>query len=223
MTYNTTHNIVLLGISRGSLDPGSMGYNGPEISAPTHRFKDRTTRVTDPNNPQYHVNGMDYADDKYTKPKQPKAYIADNHLLQTKDITGATPGFKDTRFERREIRNINYIADIEGAHADSIKHSIVTNRQSNPMAPVYQSLDAGELLQPVVLPLIPPAMVKVPTVPVQRGNRPKEPEQTHGVSFGDSTHNAAAAKFDGSFFFLLFISSFFAFHASYSHRMYSCR
>eukprot|EP01032_Pedospumella_encystans_P031072 gene31072-35066_t len=123
---------------RGSLDPGSMGYTGPEISAPTHRFKDRTTRVTDPNNPQYHVNGMDYADDKYTKPKQPKAYIADNHLLQTKDITGATPGFKDTRFERREIRNINYIADIEGAHADSIKHSIVTNRQSNPMAPVYQ-------------------------------------------------------------------------------------
>lgn len=168
-----------------------MGYNGPEISAPTHRFKDRTSRVTDPNNPQYHVNGMDYADDKYTKPKLLKGYISDNHQLQTKDITGATPGFKDTRFVRREVRNINFIDDIEGAHADSIKHSITTNRQSNPLAPVYQSLDPGELLQPVVPPLIPPAMVKVPTIPVQRGNRLKEPEE-HGISFG-----VTAPKFEG--------------------------
>lgn len=172
-----------------------MGYSGPEVSAPTHRFKDRTSRVTDPNNPHYHINGMDYADDKYTKPKAQKAYIADNHLLQTKDITGAAPGgLKDTRFVRREVRNINYIADIEGAHADSIKHSIVTNRQSNPLVPVYQSLDPGELLQPVVPPLIPPAMVKVPTVPVERGHRPKEPEQTHGVSFGSSV---PAQQYDG--------------------------
>lgn len=118
---------------------------------------------------------MDYYDDKYTKPKPMKSYIADNHLLQTKDITGATPGFKDTKFERREIRNINYIQDIEGTQADSIKHSIVTKRESNPLAPVYQSLDPGELLQPVIPPLIPASMVKVPTVPIPRGNKSSAP------------------------------------------------
>jgi hypothetical protein len=136
---------------------------------------------------------MDYKDDKYTKPRTLPGYIADNHQLQTKDITGAAPGFKDTRFVRREIRNINYIDDIEGARADSIKHSITTNRQSNPLAPVYQSLDPGELLQPVVPPLIPASMVKVPTIPVQKGNKPKEPEQ-HGISFGASL---PAHQFDG--------------------------
>lgn len=190
--------ITFLSLRRGSLDPGSMGYVGPEISSHSRRFQDRTSRITDPNNVQYHVNGMDYADDKYTKPTALKSYIADNHQLQTKDITGAAPGFKDTKFVRREIRNINYIADIEGAHADSIKHSVVTNRQSNPLAPVYQSLDHGELLQPVVPPLIPPSMVKVPTVPVERGNRPKEPEHTHGVSFGASV---PVSQFDGESYF----------------------
>eukprot|EP00428_Durinskia_dybowskii_P067759 CAMPEP_0170386594 /NCGR_PEP_ID=MMETSP0117_2-20130122/17115_1 /TAXON_ID=400756 /ORGANISM="Durinskia baltica, Strain CSIRO CS-38" /LENGTH=362 /DNA_ID=CAMNT_0010642421 /DNA_START=463 /DNA_END=1551 /DNA_ORIENTATION=+ len=153
------------------VDYGALAPTGPDISVPNHRFKDRTTRVTDPNNPTYHINGMEYQDDKYTKPKPLKKYIADNHLLQTKDITGATPGFKDTKFERRDYRNINFIQDIEGTQADSIKHSIVTKRQSNPLAPTYQSLDPGELLQPVVAPLIPPTMVKVPTIPVQRGSK----------------------------------------------------
>lgn len=176
------------------MDPGSLS-NNEYSSAPNHRFKDRTTRVTDPNNPSYHINGMDYADDKYTKPKTQKAYIADNHLLQTKDITGATPGFKDTKFERREVRNINYIQDIEGAHADSIKHSIVTKRESNPLAPVYQSLDPGELLQPLIPPLIPPAMVKVPTIPVQRGNKvpaPASAPKPTSSGFG-------GPQFDGTF------------------------
>ena len=168
---------------RTKSNAGSLAYAGPDISVPTHRFKDRTTRITDPNNPTYHINGTDYFDDKYTKPSVGRAYIADNHLLQTKDIAGATPGWVDVKFERREVRNINFIQDIEGAQADSIKHSIVTNRQSNPLEPVYQSLDPGELLQPLIPPLIPPSMVKVPTVPIQRGNKaaaatPAHPEHS---------------------------------------------
>jgi hypothetical protein len=115
------------------VDPGSLADTSMDVSAPNHRFKgahlrvlvsisvhhlslssvsycaDRTSRVTDPNNPFYHINGMDYYDDKYTKPKPLKGYIADNHLLQTKDITGATPGFRSTRFERKEFRNINFV------------------------------------------------------------------------------------------------------------------
>lgn len=183
------------------MNAGSLAFTGPDISVPNHRFKDRTTRVTDPNNPFYHVNGMDYYDDKYTKPKAMKGYIADNHLLQTKDITGATPSHGEPKFERREFRNINFIQDIEGAQADSIKHSIVTNRQSNPLAPVYQSLDPGELLQPLVTPLIPPSMVKVPTVPIPRGNKVNtsdvrsssaNPAETRSSPQIDGTHARAS-------------------------------
>ncbi len=137
-----------------------------DISAKNHRYTDRTTRVTDPCDPVYSVHGMTIKNDKYTKPKEPAKYIADNHLLQTADIKGATA---DTRyaspFPRREYRNTNYISDIEGAHADSFKHSIVTKRQTHPLQPVYQALDPGELLLPLIPPVIPPDMVKVPTLP----------------------------------------------------------
>jgi hypothetical protein len=87
-------------------------------------------------------------------------------LLQTKDITGAT---SDTRyaspFPRREFHNTTFIGDFEGPHADSIKHSIRTNRTTHPLQPVYQSLDTGEILLPLIPPLIPPEIVKIPTLP----------------------------------------------------------
>jgi hypothetical protein len=137
-----------------------------DISAKNHRLIDKTTRVTDPNNPIYHVNGMDIYDDKYTKPKEGKKFIPDNFLLKTKDINGATA---DTRyadpFVRREFKNTNFIGDIKGSHADSVKHSIVTNRNTHPLQPVYQALDPGELLLPLIPPLLPPELVKVPTLP----------------------------------------------------------
>ncbi len=137
-----------------------------DISARNHRLIDRTTRVTDPNNPYYKVNGIEIYDDKYTKPKEPKKLIPDGFLLKTKDITGAVA---DTRyadpFPRREYKNTNYIGDISGSHADSIKHSIVTKRNTHPLQPVYQSLDPGELLLPLIPPLIPPELVKMPTLP----------------------------------------------------------
>lgn len=65
---------------------------------------------------------------------------------------------------RREIRNINFIQDIEGAQADTLKHTIVTKRRINPLYPVYQSLDDGEPLEPLVKPLLPPAIIKKPTL-----------------------------------------------------------
>lgn len=120
---------------------------------------------------------MDIYDDKYTKPKEPKKLIPDNFLLKTKDINGATA---DTRyadpFVRREFKNTNFIGDIKGSHADSVKHSIVTNRNTHPLQPVYQALDPGELLLPLIPPLIPPELVKVPTLPQM--NR----ESTKGIA-----------------------------------------
>lgn len=179
------------------VDYGALAPTGPDISKPNHRFKDRTTRVTDPNSPFYRINGMVYCDDKYTKPKPLKPYIADNHLLQTKDITGAAPGHKTGNFERREVRNVNFIQDIEGAQADTIKHSIVTKRESNPLAPVYQSLDPGELLEPLIPPLIPPTLIKVPTVPVQRGNKVSSSDAARAAATGARSELASAPQVDG--------------------------
>jgi hypothetical protein len=150
---------------------------------------------------------MDYYDDSYTKPKPLKKYIADNHLLQTKDIAGATPGYINPIAERREYRNTNYIGDIEGTQADSIKHSITTKRESNPLAPTYQSLDPGEVLQPLIPPLIPHSMIKTPTVPIPRGNKPAAHPPVPAATLApasDSLPNSAggfassSARFDGT-------------------------
>jgi hypothetical protein len=136
-----------------------------------------------------------------------KKYIADNHLLQTKDIAGATPGYINPIAERREYRNTNYIGDIDGTQADSIKHSITTKRESNPLAPTYQSLDPGEVLQPLIPPLIPHSMIKTPTVPIPRGNKPAAHPPVPAATLApasDSLPNSAggfassSARFDGT-------------------------
>ncbi len=149
----------------------------------TH-FQHRTMRHTDLMNPEYHVNGMDYRDDSSTKPKKPKGEIHDSHLLRTDDIPGATAGWKPADIQRREYRNTNYIGDIEGAHADSIRPGITTNRVTHPLNPVYQALDPGELLLPLIPPLLPPSMVKIPTIP--RGGEVKTQSSTaakHGTDY----------------------------------------
>ncbi len=144
-----------------------------DISA-RNRYVDKTSRVTDPNNPQYNVNGMEIKDDKYTKPTPARNYVP-GFALETKDIKGADAGSRyASPFPRREYRNTNFIGDIEGSKADTIRPGITTNRQTHPLQPVYQSLDPGELLLPVIAPLIPAEMVKVPTLPSVHGTTQKE-------------------------------------------------
>eukprot|EP01035_Chromulina_nebulosa_P017405 gene17405-22954_t len=94
----------------------------------------------------------------------------------TSDIAGATSGWKETSdvfnsTKRRDIRNINYIADIEGAQADTLKRSLVTKRNTNPLYPDYQSLDDGQLLPQLIKPLIPSNLI---TNPTWRPPRPTE-------------------------------------------------
>lgn len=113
------------------------------------------------------------------------------------DITGAAA---DTRFsspfQRTEIRNIMNISDIDGACADSVKHSIVGSRRTNPLQPVYQSLDQGELLLPLIPPLVPPEVIKVPTMPARIRAKPGagEAQAKESVSFsregGTREHSA---------------------------------
>mmetsp|Transcript_8966 Transcript_8966/g.9719 ORF Transcript_8966/g.9719 Transcript_8966/m.9719 type:complete len:445 (-) Transcript_8966:109-1443(-) len=145
--------------TRDILSNGDLKTKVPKIT-------DRTERVTDPNNPVYRFQGLEIYDDKYTKPKEPKKFIVDNNLLRTDDIKGALADTRhNDRFERKELKNTNFIGDIPGAHADSIKHSIVTTRNTHPLQPVYQALDPGEKLLPLIPPLIPAELIRVPTLP----------------------------------------------------------
>ena len=184
-----------------------------DISAKTHRYTDKTHRVTDPNNPSYRINGMEIYDDRYTKPKPSRKYVP-NFSLETKDITGAQA---DSRyadpFPRREFRNTNYIGDIEGSHADSIRPGIKTNRQTHPLQPVYQSLDPGELLLPLIPPLIPPEMVKVPTLPAVHStknlSRPKTDPDLMSTTWGNTGEfTMAAAQTNNNFGKKLYVAVF---------------
>lgn len=123
-------------------------------------------RSTDPVAPTYFIDGREISDNaRDTKPLPLKKFLPGNHLLLTHDISGATARSADEMFQsRREFRNTNFLGDINGAQADSIKHSIITKRQTNPLNPNYPSLDDGVPLAAPVTSLIPPEIVRIPTV-----------------------------------------------------------
>jgi len=146
-----------------------------DISKRTHRFVDHTSRDTDPVDPVYVVNGMELRQDtRYTKPRKNPQYVSENHLLMTSDIEGAQPGWVPPAMvnppleKRREFRNTNFIGDIDGAKADTIKHSIWTKRTTNPLSPQYQGLDPGIFLRGPVDPSIPAEIYSKPTVFTQK-------------------------------------------------------
>mmetsp|Transcript_79432 Transcript_79432/g.158604 ORF Transcript_79432/g.158604 Transcript_79432/m.158604 type:complete len:570 (+) Transcript_79432:39-1748(+) len=121
----------------------------------------KSTRVVDPLKPEYRVNGMVIRDDpKYTQPRPlPGPANHDFYSLKTNDIEGAWPGWVPPHEctppidQRRHFRNTNFVGDIRGAQADTVKHSIVTERVVNPLNPVYDSLD-GDRLKPPLTPNI---------------------------------------------------------------------
>ena len=125
------------------------------------------------------VNGMvSYDDPKYTKPRKALPYFPESSLLLTKDINTRSDA---KGLLRREYTRTNYIADIKGSEPDSIKHSIVTTRVTNPLVPVYQSLDYGEPLPSGLIPLLPSKMIFAPTLrpSISRSGDFKDHQNTH--------------------------------------------
>jgi len=125
------------------------------------RFQDRCVRDTNLMDPVYQVNGIEIRDEAKSKPNPLKNFIPDNNLLGTRDIDGAYPCWGQR--ERREVRNIMSTMDIPGAQADTIVHSMKSDRVTNPLTPVYDSLDGGAPLLPLVIPLMPASLVQRPT------------------------------------------------------------
>lgn len=135
-----------------------------DVTRRTHRYVDRTTRIAQVLDPVYNLHGEVIMDDpKYTKPRPLKKEIHDSHLLQTRDIAGAYSGWTNAGRDRREWKNTNFTGDIDGAQADTIKHSIVTTRCTHPLSKIYTSLDGEQLVGPVST-LVPAHIVKQPTL-----------------------------------------------------------
>jgi hypothetical protein len=133
-------------------------------------FARSSTRQINPMQPTYYIHSTVYQDDDKTKPKKQPQYISDNHFLQTNDIDGAQAGFRSEHqlslpnSMRKEFRNTNFIQDIEGAQANTKKNTFVTTRCSNPLQPVYQSLDGDSIIGGPVDSLVPANLVDTNTI-----------------------------------------------------------
>lgn len=129
----------------------------------------------------------------------------------TSDIDGAKAGYLMEHqlslpaSMRKEFRNNNFLGDIEGAQADTRKKTIQTKRCSNPLQPVYQSLDGDELVSGPVESLIPPQFIDKNTtnyksygvIPQQKTNQWNSSHQskeclTHSRSTNNSRNNSSA-------------------------------
>jgi hypothetical protein len=134
------------------------------------RFQDRTTRCVDPTAPVYTVNGIVIEDDPVrSKPKRlPKLIENGTFSLRTDDVIGATTLSNPKRKERREVRNIMNTADVEGAQADTVQHSIISNRLTCPLFPVYQSLDDGAPNEAHIKPLMPAESIDFPSTRIMK-------------------------------------------------------
>lgn len=154
------------------------------------RFQDRTERHSDVNSPTYQVHGLVVKDNpKYTKPKLNKPYISDNHLLQTRDIAGAYPGWVNPELRvLTEVKHNTNTQDIEGAQADTVKKNMNTLRCTNPSMPMYQALDGDGVLPPVNISLLPPDLFDGNDVkPAFRVTRDTGPESNVPYLFPDGT------------------------------------
>uniref|UniRef100_A0A7S2DC98 Uncharacterized protein n=1 Tax=Octactis speculum TaxID=3111310 RepID=A0A7S2DC98_9STRA len=114
----------------------------------------KSQRMNCPLRPEYKIHGMTVGDDmsKTMPRKLPKAAEHEYYSLKSDDITGATCGWKPPvqiyppMEARRHFRNTNFIGDIPGAQPDTVNHAMRTDRVTNPLEPVYRSLD-GEPLE----------------------------------------------------------------------------
>ena len=134
------------------------------------RFQDRTQRCTNVNAPRYNIHGICIEDDPVkSKPKALKKFINNGTFsLRTDDVVGATTHTNPKRKERKEVRNIMNTQDVEGAQADTVKHSIASERVTCPLFPVYKSLDNGAPLAPLIKPLMPSESIEFPSTRIMK-------------------------------------------------------
>lgn len=130
----------------------SIGYND------VYAKKAPSQRVTNPLNPQYMVrdtmttgefpkgkvgepNSM-YGEIPGSRPLGLPKPVQGTRNLHTADIEGASPNSKNlgnfANFQRRQVRDLMEVHDIDGTTCGTVKRGIVTKRAINPLDPAYQ-------------------------------------------------------------------------------------
>lgn len=104
-------------------------------------------------NPVYTVNGMTVLDDPLSRPAPQHPFRnKPSFALATSDILGAScsdpaktvvAGIVNEK--RRDFRHSNATADIHGAQADTLAHSIRSERRVDPNWPRYRVLDGAQV------------------------------------------------------------------------------
>ncbi len=160
-------------------------------------------RVVDPLNPVHHIYGQNFTLDDTSKPKAlPKAHSEDLRYT-TRDIVGASPGWKPSGVPppaRRHYRQTNNVKDIEGSTADTYKPYPRTNRQTNPLQPVYTNLDGAPIVNdfsgtPIPNSTEPPRMIVVPeTVEGKDREIAKLKEEISRLSKSSVNHHGASSN-----------------------------
>lgn len=153
--------------ARLDAEPHDIMNKFNDISQRKLKPYEETNRRTNLCDPVYTIYGMEIKDDpRWSKPKALKGYVSGGTFsLSTHDVPGATSKYAPQNVRpRTEFRNLTSTLDIEGAQADTIKHSMSTKRETNPLNPVYQSLDQGRPLYNVLQPLLPAQIIKKPLI-----------------------------------------------------------
>lgn len=122
----------------------------PNLNDPSDINKDghfRTTRRTDPLNPEYQIrdeNGdiVTIGNIPGTRPNTTRRFHSTTHNrhLSSHDIEGATVGSARPKFVqtgRKNVRNPNNSDDIPGAKAGTLKKGVKTSRITDPLNPKY--------------------------------------------------------------------------------------
>jgi hypothetical protein len=164
------------------------------------KFSERTTRRSDPVQPVYEVNGLTIQDDhRYTKPKKNPNFVeAGTYSLTTQDIPGATSTNSPNKKERREVRNIMNTSDVQGAQADTVIKSMVTDRFTCPLFPVYKSLDDGTPVPHLVSSLLKKEVVKDPSIRLKKMYETEALKQAAAVAARAAAAAATAASATGT-------------------------
>lgn len=156
--------------------------------------KFKSTRVTDPLDPVYHVNYVTIADDPSSKPRKlPTGKNVPFYSLYVDDIEGTKAGWKPSNVlnppieQRRDFKRTNALDDIQGAQANTVRHTIQTQRVTNPLEPDYVGLD-GQPLEPVI-----PQYTSIVTMK-RTLDGPAVPQQ------GDVSHRSTGGKNAGMMF-----------------------
>ena len=133
--------------------PPSVQMNPLEVKDINEYRIFKTSRITNPLDPIYHVcdeehhdMGVGFIEGSVSRVRHPEVVQKEQSFsLKTKDIIGCKTSTTGNQYIRERhhntVRKINKTKDIPGAQISTLKKGIQTKRHLNPLNPLYHYLD----------------------------------------------------------------------------------